>query len=168
MNLYLLRHAIAAQRDDTHYPDDSQRPLTSKGRRKMRRIAAGLRVQKIKLDLLLSSPYLRARQTAEIVADVFRARRHLHFTETLAPEGDPRALIRLLKKEHRDAQNIMLVGHEPYLSLFVGTLLTGSTPLPLLLKKGGLCGLSANSLRYGACATLHCLLTPRQLVRLAG
>lgn len=132
----------------------------------MRRIAAGLRALKIRPDLLLSSPHVRARQTAEIAADVLEAGRELQLSDTLAPEGDSRALIRLLKTKHSSAENIMLVGHEPDLSLLIGMLVAGTTPVPVTLKKGGLCLLRVESLRHGPCATLECLLTPRQLVRL--
>ena len=71
MNLYIIRHAIAVNEGTDGYESDSERPLTDKGRKKMREIAKGLRNLGVEFDLILSSPYVRARETAEILADVF-------------------------------------------------------------------------------------------------
>ncbi len=68
MNLYIVRHAIAVDEGTADF-EDSQRPLTDKGRRKMRQIAKGLRALGVEFDLILSSPYLRAQETAEILAE---------------------------------------------------------------------------------------------------
>lgn len=167
MNLYFLRHGDAGERGDPRYPDDRLRPLTPEGRRKMRRIASALRALDVKPDVLLSSPYVRARQTAEIVAAACRAQRKLRLVEELAPAGDPRKLIRWLRREHAAAENILLVGHEPYLGELIGVLLAGRPDLPIGLKKGGLCLLSVAAPGYGSCARLEWLLTPRQLMALA-
>lgn len=70
MNLYLIRHAIAVDEGDPEYAQDSLRPLTEKGRKKMRQIARGLRALGAEFDLIVSSPYVRARETAEILSDV--------------------------------------------------------------------------------------------------
>lgn len=164
MNLYFLRHGDAGDRGDPRYPDDSQRPLVPAGRRKLRRIAAGMRALDLEFDVLLASPYVRARQTAEIVATVLGAKRKLQTTAHLAPEGDPRRLIRTLNERHARAGGVLLVGHEPYLGDLIGVLLAGRTRLALGLKKGGLCLLSAESPAYGSCARLEWLLTPRQLM----
>ncbi len=167
MNLYLLRHGLAADRG-ARYPDDSLRPLTPEGRRKMRRIAAGMRALDLEFDALLSSPYLRARQTAEIAAAAFRAADKLQLADELAPDGDARRLIALLQDKHAAAENVLLVGHEPYLGHLIGVLLAGKAGLPVGLKKGGLGLLSVEALAYGPCAALEWLLTPRQLVKLGG
>jgi phosphohistidine phosphatase len=134
----------------------------------MRRIAAGMRALELKFDVWLSSPYVRARQTAEIVATAYRIRKKPDLAAELAPDGSPRRLIRLLKENHVAAENILLVGHEPYLGELAGFLISGRAGFPLALKKGGLCLLSAESLAYGPCATLEWLLTPRQLMALGG
>ncbi len=167
MNICFLRHGDAGERDESRYPDDSQRPLVPEGRRKMRRIAAGLRALDLEFDVLLTSPYVRARQTAEIAAKALRAERKWQVTELLAPEGSARKLVRLLADRYPADGNILLVGHEPYLGDLIGVLLAGRAKLSLGLKKGGLCWLSAESLAYGPCARLEGWLAPRQLMRLS-
>jgi phosphohistidine phosphatase SixA len=87
--------------------------------------------------------------------------------ETLAPEGNPRLLIEALRSDHRDRQDVLLVGHEPYLSRLMSTLLTGGPNLSVMMKRGGLCALDVETLRFGRCATLISLLSPRQSRRLA-
>ena len=166
MRLSLLRHGIATERGSPGYEDDSQRPLTAKGQRRMWRAAEGMLALGVTCDLLLSSPYLRARQTAEIVAQVLKIADGTHLSATLAPDGNPKQLIEELRTDGR-AQHIMLVGHEPYLSRLTSMLLTGSPNLTVVMKKGGLCTLDLETLRFGRCARLAWLLTPRQLRRLA-
>ena len=111
MELYLLRHAIAVEREE-FAGDDSGRPLTAEGGKKMRRIAQGMSALKLSFDLILSSPYRRAQETANIVAARFNMRRHLCLTEALTPLGDRRALIQEISAL-AGAGSIVLVGHEP-------------------------------------------------------
>jgi phosphohistidine phosphatase len=165
MKLYILRHGLAEVRDPDQHVDDSERPLTSKGKKRMLGIARGLKALGMTFDAILSSPYLRARQTADIVVENLGIARKLIVTEELAPDGDPQKLVERLSHFHRGA--FLLVGHEPYLSSFISVLLTGKPDLPLELKKGGLCRLRVDTLRHGRCATLETLLTPRQLAQCA-
>ena len=166
MELYILRHAIAVERGTKGYDDDTQRPLTPKGERKMRRIAKGMKKLGLSFDLILSSRLTRARQTAQIVAETFEAVERLKFSGHLAPDGETEDLIHDLKRLYHRSNSVVLVGHEPYLSGLMGTLLTGKSALDVNFKKGGLCLLTVDSLRYGRCATLEWLLTPRQITRL--
>lgn len=178
MNLYILRHGIAVEPGTPGYASDADRPLTPKGKRKLRKIARALKAMKISFDWILSSPYLRARQTADIVATVLGCQRRLEFTDHLGPSGVPAKLIeqlnRPLQPEHssrraaKSAQleNVLLVGHEPYLSALVSLLMSGGTQAGIVLKKGGLCKLSAEALKPGRCAQLDWLLTPAQLADL--
>jgi phosphohistidine phosphatase len=133
----------------------------------MRRIGKGLQAVGLSYDLILSSPYLRAKQTAEIVAQMVHTSEDVMLVDSLAPEGNPRQLIEALRSDHRERQDVLLVGHEPYLSRLISTLLTGGPNLALAMKRGGLCGLEVETLRFGRCATLLSLLSPRQLRRLA-
>jgi len=167
MMLSLLRHGIAVDLGSPGHDEDGARPLTAKGERRMRRIAEGMLALGLAYDLILSSPYLRARQTAEIVAQILKTPAGVHLFDTLAPEGNPRQLIEALHADHRERQDILLVGHEPYLSRLISVLLAGNPNLPVVMKKGGLCTLDVEALRFGRCASLVCLLTPRQLRRLA-
>lgn len=160
MELYILRHAIAVERGTPGYRD-SDRPLTPDGEKKMIRAARGMKAIGLSFDLILTSPYQRAKHTAEIVAQAFDAPDKLIITTALMPTGDPGELVAQLNRHTADS--ILLVGHEPYLSSFISTLLVGDERLPLTLKKGGLCKLTVNTLKYGRCAMLQWLLTPRQL-----
>ena len=166
MDIYIIRHAIAVDEGTPGYEDDSQRPLTDKGRKKMRQIAKGLRSLGVEVDLILSSPYVRARETAEIVADVFKMKKKLVFTDNLIPTGEPDLLIAELN-EKDSLQRVALVGHEPHLSNLVGVLTSEGKQLDIKLKKGGVCLLSADDLRQEHHATLERLLTPGILVEIS-
>lgn len=167
MDLYLLRHAIAGERGSGGYSSDHERPLTPKGRKKMRRIAEGMLAMDLSFDQIISSPFTRARQTAEIVARVFECEELVTFSKHLEVGGNPSLLVREIQQWYSTCESIILVGHEPYLSTFVSRLISGSDDLRVTMKKGGLCKLSLPSLHYSKCATLEWLLTPAQLVRMS-
>jgi phosphohistidine phosphatase len=167
MDLYLLRHAIALDREDFHGSDDSQRPLTTDGRKKMRRAAKGMRKLGLCFDVILSSPYVRARDTADIVADTYTNRRHLKLTGLLEPGADQKALVRHLSTLG-STHSIMLVGHEPDLSTLLAKLIGARRSQAVKLKKGALCLLSIKKLEYGACAKLEWLLTANHLGSVVG
>ncbi|MCI0540415.1 MAG: phosphohistidine phosphatase SixA [Verrucomicrobiales bacterium] len=162
--IYILRHGLAVERGTRGYAKDSDRPLTPEGRKKMRRIGKTMRQLDLAFDLILSSPYVRARQTAEIVAKALRAEKLLKFSEHLAAGGDAEELVEQLRKLHHSPPSILLVGHEPYLSQLISVLLSGAPDLALTLKKGGLCKLTAPRLTYTRCATLEWLLAPRHMI----
>lgn len=160
MNIYIIRHAIAVDQETPGYESDSERPLTDKGRQKMRQIAKGLRGLGVEFDLILSSPYVRARETAEILADVFKIKKKITFSENLIPLGNPELLIGEINESY-SVDSIALVGHEPYLSTLVGILVAENAKLDITLKKGGVCYLSADDLHHrDHRATLEWLLTP--------
>jgi phosphohistidine phosphatase len=166
MNLYIIRHAIAVDEGTSDYESDSERPLTDKGRKKMRKIAKGLRALSVEFDLILSSPYVRARETAEILADVFKMKKKIAFSDNLIPIAEPNLLIAEVNENH-SVDSLALVGHEPHLSNLVGLLTTESTQLDIKLKKGGICYLSTDNLHHEHHATLEWLLTPGILVEIA-
>jgi phosphohistidine phosphatase len=165
MNLYVIRHAIAVDEGLPEYEDDSQRPLTDKGKKKMRQIAKGLRALGVDFDLILSSPYVRAKETAEILADIFKAKTDVAFSENLVPMGDPDLLIAELNEKY-NANSIVLVGHEPSLTALIGLLVSENASLDMTLKKGGVCRLSADDLHHARKATLEWLITPGILVEI--
>jgi phosphohistidine phosphatase len=166
MELYLLRHAIAVRREGFSPLRDHERPLTREGIRKMRRIARGMARLRISPDLILTSPFLRASQTAEIVAAELGCNGP-EPTPHLRPGGDLQDLLALLRKRDRDAACILLVGHSPALGILASVLLTGDDRLQMTMKKGGLCKLRIDRLDRSPRATLLWLLTPRQLMSLA-
>ena len=163
MKLYILRHGIAVEPGTPGYEDDSARPLTPKGKRQLRQTAAAMKKMGLRFDLIRSSPYLRAKQTAEIVAESLKMKKQLKFSDALAPDGSPKDLLRELNASKPAPENVLLVGHEPYLSRLISLLTTGGMDLMMDFKKGGLCKLETEQLRYDRCATLAWLLTPKQM-----
>jgi phosphohistidine phosphatase len=161
MNLYLLRHGIAAEPGVAGYEPDSERPLTPRGEKRLRDAARAMEELDLSFDLILSSPFLRARQTAGIIAQNLKLRKKLAFSDDLTPGGNPRLLIQQLNQFRPEPEDILLVGHEPYLGKLVALLAAGNTSLEIDFKKGGLCKLEAEFLLYGRCAKLVWLLTPR-------
>lgn len=159
MELYILRHGIAVERGTPGYKKDSDRPLTPEGEDKMHQIADAMRGMDLKFDLILSSPFVRAEQTANIVAGELDE--EVTFTEYLEPDGNALELVGEINDEK--PQRVLLVGHEPDLSRLISVLVTGKSEAGIELKKGGLCKLTTEKLAFGQCATLNWLLTPKQL-----
>jgi len=160
MKLYLMRHGIASEPDGPSFEVDSQRPLTAKGRDKINRIARTLKKLDIKPDLILSSPYVRAEQTATILAKEFDRREHLKFSDLLVPAGKAEAIISKIVENYM-VDELLIVSHEPCLSLLISTLAAGHLELAINIKKGGMCCLSADDLRIERRATIEWLLTPK-------
>jgi phosphohistidine phosphatase len=163
MELYILRHGLAGEFGDPRYPDDSQRPLTAEGRSKMHQAALGMKAMGLSFDLAFSSPYLRARQTAEIVCKQLDCLGVLRITENLEPGQDPRKLIAEINQNDLKNKSVLLTGHEPFLSGLMTYLISGSHSPQIEFKKGALCKLEAGELKYGRCAELHWLLTSKQM-----
>lgn len=164
MNLYFMRHGIALDQDDPSVTRDRERPLSRKGTKRIRRAAQGLRRLDIPFDALLTSPSLRARQSAEIVATTLGIQPLLEEISGLAPESTVEHLLFGLTR-YQDRQHLLLVGHEPLLSDTAASLLRGKQPGHLIFefKKGSFCHIEIESLASGAPGKLHCLLTPKQL-----
>jgi phosphohistidine phosphatase len=164
MNLFILRHGIAVERDPVSFPDDSRRPLTLKGEERVRLICEAMQALELSFDRILSSPYRRASQTAEIVATSLGLKKALEFCDELIPEGDPKALVRQINRLETLPENTLLVGHEPQLSGLISQLISGESGAAIDLKKGGLAKLEVETqLRLGPCAKLAWLLTPKQM-----
>jgi phosphohistidine phosphatase len=166
MNLFLLRHGLAVEPGAAGYSKDADRPLTPKGERKLRRAAETMKALDLSFDLILSSPYLRARQTAAILAKALNAKERLELSGSLAPGVAARNIVECLHRLPMP-DNVLLVGHEPGLSQLIALLVAGDSGLSVSMKKGGLCKLSAESLKPGRCATLEWLLTPKQMALMA-
>ena len=174
MNLYLVRHAIAEERDQRRWPDDALRPLTTPGRRRFERAAAGLRRLGVEVDVLLTSPYVRAWATAvilsaeagwpaPIVLDAARPRTRLeHTLAELSRIAEQRSSI-------GEGRAIALVGHEPDLGQLASLLLTGApNTLWLRWRKGGVARLECDPALLPGSATLEEYLPPRMLRGIAG
>lgn len=164
MNIFILRHAIALPYGTTGVSDED-RPLTERGRERMQKASRGIRELIDQFDLILSSPLVRARQTAQIVAEQFDCEDKLEFTDLLLPSGLAVELRKELSRR-RSVQNVLLVGHEPMLSEFVAFMVDARGAI-LALKKGGMCCVEFNHDKSYERGELKWLLTPKMLRRLA-
>ena len=167
MNIYILRHGIAVEPGTPGFENDADRPLIPKGERRLRSAAAAMEKLNLSFDLILSSPFVRARQTAEIVAGELKLKKRIEFFDGLVPGGNPKALIHVLNELKPAPENILLVGHEPYLSRLISLLVSGGVEALIEMKKGGLGKLEVAELRHGQCARLAWLLTPSQMELMA-
>jgi phosphohistidine phosphatase len=161
MDVYLVRHAIAHERNSTRWPNDALRPLTTAGMRKFRKAAAGLARCVPKTATVFTSPYVRARETAAVLAESARFRTATEAPE-LTPGKTPRAVFELLRKRRRAA--VVLVGHEPDLSAWVSAALAVE-PLRIKseFKKGGAVCVRFEKTIGPGCAVLVWMLPPRVL-----
>lgn len=168
MELYVLRHAIAVERLDWAESDDT-RPLSAYGITKMKQNATGLTRLLPKIDLILTSPYLRARQTAEIVCKVygFKISDKVVETESLTPDGAFKDLFKDFGKYESD-NRVMVVGHQPYLGDLISYLTSEGDVRNVPLKKGGIACIELERDDPRHTGMLNWLLTPRQLRQLAG
>lgn len=162
IEFYVLRHAKAKSHQSWGNKDDSKRPLTRSGEKEMWRVAKAMKQMGLEFDLILSSPFVRARRTAEIVREVFNSRPKFKLTAALAADADPGQFLRQGRKLLGSAQKIVTVGHDPFLSEMISLLLAGKSNAGIELDKAGMCKLTSESLRAGS-GTLHWLLTPEQL-----
>ncbi|HEX6663750.1 MAG TPA: histidine phosphatase family protein [Gaiellaceae bacterium] len=134
LNLYLVRHAFAAHADPSRWPDDSKRPVTADGARRFAAAARGLRRLVPDVDVVLSSGFARAWETAEILRDVTGWPEP---RECAALEAGKPAESGLEALRERDEASVALVGHEPYLSRLASLLCAGGEDvMNLELKKG--------------------------------
>ena len=159
MDLLVIRHAIAA--DPVDYPDDTVRPLTPEGKKKMKQGAEGLRQVVPAIDLLGTSPLTRAAETAEIVSHAYDDLAPV-IVPVLAPGHPASAVAQWLDTQRRQAV-VAVVGHEPGLSRMASWFLSGSERGFIELKKGAACLLSFSGAIGAAGATLVWALAPSQL-----
>ena len=160
MKLYLLRHGDAGDGGDPKIKD-AERTLTPKGVERTKQLAEALAEMAVSFDVVLSSPLVRARETAEVVARGLKFAGKVELTDSLIPFGSMENLVRQLTMLRPTPKNVLLVGHEPYLSGFISLLCTGGPGLGLEMKKGALCRLETAVPICGRCATLEWLLPPR-------
>lgn len=166
MKMYLIRHSDAVEQDTPGYEDDRLRPLTEKGCDKTKRIASALKGLGVKPDLIVSSPYVRAKQTAEILAKKLKYKQELAFNDLLVPMGNVENIIGEINEKY-SVDELVIVGHEPCYSMLIGTLIAGNPDLAINIKNGGVCCLSANDLRTERKAVLEWLITPKMLSELS-
>ena len=163
LELYLVRHAIAAERG-AEYPDDSKRPLTSEGISRFRKEAKALAALDVDIDQIISSPLVRAKQTAEILSQAVPAQPSIVTSDSLAPAGTPAAVFQELAKHMRKAR-IALVGHEPNIGELAARLIGSRTPVEF--KKGAICRIDFEVFPPKGHGHLVWFLPPRVLRKLA-
>ena len=135
MTLYLVRHGIAVDREDPNCPPDTERPLTPKGMKKSHAAALGLLALKVKPDAVLTSPWLRAVQTAEIFCEAIGySSKKIIRTDALKGTSAPSDLMRELQS--MKAKVVLCFGHEPHLHLVIGHVLHTSAKITELKKAG--------------------------------
>ncbi len=160
--LYLIRHGIAAERGD-EYPDDSKRPLTPAGISRLRKEARALDALDVTIDQIITSPLVRTRQTADVIAESLKAKPSLVTSDALSPAGTPGAVMQELAK-HAKKGSVALVGHEPNLGELAARLIGARTPLEF--KKGGICRIDFETLPPKGIGRLRWFVTPRMLRKL--
>lgn len=140
MQLYIIRHGIAAEK--TEYKNDKERPLIEKGRQKTEKVAQRLLDIGIHFDLMLTSPLVRAKQTAEILHESGLSDQLEEFP-ALAPDGNIQDWVNwwLKSRYNLDESSLALVGHEPNLGNWAETLIWGQSQGKLVFKKSGVIGL---------------------------
>jgi len=146
VELIIIRHGVAEEREDFAKKglEDQFRPLTLKGRKRMQKVCMGLRDLVKDIDVIASSPFTRARQTAEIVSQIYFDKKVLEVPE-LVPQSPPQAFVKWLRTQGRNYKRIVVVGHEPHLSTFASLMLTGKAESFIDLKKSGIINLEIES-----------------------
>lgn len=165
MDVILIRHAEAGDRDATKFPNDDRRPITAEGRKRQTSIARAMKRMGITFDHLLTSPLDRAVQTAEVLAEVFAHNGGPVQNEALGHTCTPRNVLKLLAKfQPRDS--VALVGHEPAFSQVAAALVSRDGDLHIELKKSGVIGIGFPGAPELGKGTLLYVLKPGHLRKL--
>jgi phosphohistidine phosphatase len=157
--LYFVRHGLAEERGDA-WPDDTKRPLTEEWMSRLRKAVRGLARIGVSVDVVLTSPLVRARQTADIVAGGLDPRPSIVNVDSLAPAGSYAAVLADLEKHSRKCR-LALVGHEPMLGELAARLVGSRHPIEF--KKGGVCRIDVEDLPPAGPGDLRWMLTPKIL-----
>jgi phosphohistidine phosphatase len=159
IELYLVRHGLAAARGEA-WPDDTKRPLTHKGIARLRREAQGLTALGVAFDQIVTSPLVRSRQTAEILAEASGSKPSMATSDALAPEGTVAQAIEDLGKYGR-RRRIAIVGHEPNIGELAAKLIGARAALEF--KKGAICRIDVETLPPARPGRLRWFVSPKML-----
>jgi len=157
--LYLVRHAIAAERGED-WPDDDKRPLTARGVARFKESVTGLARLGVVVDEIFTSPLIRAKQTAELLAAGLSGKPSVKVLDALSPGHAPGSVLAQLAKAAK-RRRIALVGHEPGLGELAAHLIGAGRALPF--KKGGACRIDVESLTSRRAGALSWFVTPKVL-----
>lgn len=166
MRVILFRHGIAHDRADPGCPPDPERALTDEGRKKTRKAARGLIRVGVQVTRIITSPYVRARETADIAAEILGiAADHVVVSDAMLPQAAPYAIFQALHAfDHVDAE-ILCVGHSPHLDRALALAITGDRVPVTALKKAGAALLELDELPRPH-GELVWLMPPKVLVEL--
>jgi phosphohistidine phosphatase len=138
MILYLVRHGIAVDRTDPKAPAEAERPLTARGVQKTRSAALGLRALGAKPDVMITSPFVRAAQTAEIFAEALGfPLDKIRVSESLKPAENPADILKEIS--HLKAKEVACFGHAPHMDLLIAQLAGARGAFTGLKKAGAAC-----------------------------
>lgn len=157
MLVYLLRHGIAEEASAS--VSDPERSLTAEGKRRLKRSLSWLAAGQTRVDLILSSPFKRAMQTAEIARACFKVEAEILQSRSLQPSASPEEVWDEIRV-HRHSEYLMLVGHNPLFSDLTAYLL-GTPSLMIDFKKGAVLCLEFESLSQKPRGVLRWYITSR-------
>jgi phosphohistidine phosphatase len=160
--LYVMRHGLAVTRGSVRFSDDAQRPLVPEGKEKMQEIAEGLKRMGFEVDWIVTSPLVRAVETAGIIAESLASSAPVDVCEAMRPGGSPEGVMAFLAKRPSRTR-VLVVGHEPDLSEFAARLIGAGSHANLGFKKGGCCMISFDEFPPKGPGQLAWWLTPRLL-----
>jgi phosphohistidine phosphatase len=165
-DFYIMRHGAAVMRGGAALLDDTKRPLTPEGKQRVRDIASGLVRIGFDVDWIISSPLVRAVETAEIVGEALASKPPLEFSDALRPGGPAEALITFLAKRS-NRRRVLVVGHEPDLGELAARLIGAGRNANMPFKKGGCCLITFTEFPPKSPGRLAWWLPPRILRKLA-
>lgn len=166
MQLFIVRHGHAVDMQSSGLSSDSDRVLSEKGLVRTRQAARGFAVLQTPVARIVSSPLIRARQTADIFADELGYKGRMIIRDDLEPGADPSTLFPWLRS--LSDKPTMLVGHMPNVAVLAGLFVCGSDVTDLRFQKTSLCSLSVDSSLLPGTACVDSFLPPAVLRRLAG
>jgi len=163
MKLYLVRHGIAVDRIGGAVLNDFQRPLTDEGKEETKVVAQALKKLNIKPDLVVASPLIRAKQTADIIRDVLSVKEDLKISDALAPGGGASDVYKFLRNscDMRTTEEVVLVGHEPDIGRLAATLIWAGPEVNVPFKKAGVCRIDVPDVPPTMPGTLKWFITPK-------
>lgn len=161
MDCVLMRHGIAVERDEWK-GSDGDRPLTERGAKRVAQVTSGLKWLGIQPTIILSSPFIRAVETAKVVHDLLRVRLALRMVDELLPDAHPEQLLSVLQ-ELPPESCVLCVGHEPHLGTATGMMLAGKPSTAFPFKKAGACLIEMPAPPKASRGSLQWWMGPAQL-----
>ena len=161
MELVFLRHGLATDREEWKGTDED-RPLTTEGVDRTKEVVRGLRALKVRPDVILSSPLLRARETAEIAKKGLITDAKVELADELTSSAAPDQLIARLA-DLAEKPVVLCVGHEPHISTTISAMVSGRTAASFDVKKAGVCCIRFTGIPKAGAGTMLWLLPPKFL-----